>query len=321
MRTGEPGGPVPWLPPPFCISDTPAYRHFHLSISTSYRHSLPCVTYCPFSASNHPGFRCVQDAEQLAYERAEGQNNVRRKKLMKRTDLESSRAHTRADVGPTDDDPGCRPGEGHRAYGSHGAADSRAEGHADHRTRCPQRQGAAALRGEGAAGRAQRGDRADRRHRLRPQQRVRRADPHAHAGEAGGRRIEVQPLPHHRAVQSHARGPAHRPQPSREQRRGHHGTGHGLPRQHRRAPRERDAAGRDPAPERLQHRGLRQVPRDRAVGSLRVRPVRPLADAVRASTSSTASSAARPTSGRRASSTAQCASRRRTRRAITSPPT
>ena len=41
-----------------------------------------------------------------------------------------------------------------------------------------------------------------------------------------------------------------------------------------------------------------------AVGSLRVRPVRSLADAVRASTSSTASSAARPTSGRRPSSTA-----------------
>ena len=35
----------------------------------------------------------------------------------------------------------------------------------------------AALRGEGAGGRAERRDRADRRHRLRPQQRVRRADP------------------------------------------------------------------------------------------------------------------------------------------------
>ena len=44
-----------------------------------------------------------------------------------------------------------------------------------------------------------------------------------------------------------------------------------FPRQHRRAPRERHAAGRDPAPERLQHRRLRQVPRDRAVGSLRFR--------------------------------------------------
>ncbi len=51
-----------------------------------------------------------------------------------------------------------------------------------------------------------------------------------------------------------------------------------FPRQHRRAASERDAAGRDSAPERIQHRGLRQVPRDRAVGSLRVRPVRPLAD-------------------------------------------
>ena len=54
-----------------------------------------------------------------------------------------------------------------------------------------------------------------------------------------------------------------------EQRRRDHGTGHGLPRQHRRAPRERHAAGRDPAPERLQHRGLRQVPRDRRRGKSR----------------------------------------------------
>ena len=45
----------------------------------------------------------------------------------------------------------------------------------------------------------------------------------------------------------------------------------GVSRQHRHPPRKRDAARRDPAPERLQHRGLRQVPRDAALGSLGVR--------------------------------------------------
>ncbi len=52
---------------------------------------------------------------------------------------------------------------------------------------------------------------------------------------------EVQPLPHHRAVQPHSHRPAHRPQPPCEQCRRDHGTGHGVPRQHRHAPRERDA--------------------------------------------------------------------------------
>ena len=43
-------------------------------------------------------------------------------------------------------------------------------------------------------------------------------------------------------------------------------------------PRDDHDARRDPAPERLQHRRLRQVSRDAAVGSLGLRPVRPLAD-------------------------------------------
>ena len=42
-------------------------------------------------------------------------------------------------------------------------------------------------------------------------------------------------------------------------------------------PRDHHDAGRDPAPERLQHRRLRQVPRDAALGGLGLRPVRPLA--------------------------------------------
>ncbi len=144
-----------------------------------------------------------------------------------------------------------------------------------------QCEGASPLRGEGPEGRAQRRDRADRRHRLRPQQRLRRAHPHAHAGEAGERRPEVQPLPHHRAVQPHPHGPADRPQPPCEQRRGDHGTRHGIPRQHRRAPQEHHAAGRDPAPERLQHGRLRQVSRDAALGGLGLRSYRPLAHGFR----------------------------------------
>ncbi len=63
-------------------------------------------------------------------------------------------------------------------------------------------------------------------------------------------------------------------------------------------------ARRDPAAERLQHGRLRQVPRDAAVGSLGLRSVSTAGRPARASTSSTASSAARPTSGRRRSSTA-----------------
>ena len=45
-------------------------------------------------------------------------------------------------------------------------------------------------------------------------------------------------------------------------------------------PAERRAAGRDAAAQRLQHRGVRQVPRDAAVGGLGLGPVRPLAHAL-----------------------------------------
>ena len=69
----------------------------------------------------------------------------------------------------------------------HGAADPGAPVSAHHRARCPQRQGAAAIRGEGAAERAQRAHRADRRHGLRPVERLRRAHPHADGGAPGQR--------------------------------------------------------------------------------------------------------------------------------------
>ena len=58
-----------------------------------------------------------------------------------------------------------------------------------------------------------------------------------------------------------------RPEPSCQQRGRDHGAGHGLPRQHGRPPGQRGAAGGNPASEWVQHRGLRQVPRDGALGS------------------------------------------------------
>ncbi len=148
----------------------------------------------------------------------------------------------------------------------------------DHRARCPQRQGPAAVRGQGAGQGAQRAHRADRRHGLRPVERLRRADPHADGGAPGQGRAALQPVPHHGALLADPRGAAQRPQPSHEQHGLDHGDGHRLPRPDRAAPQQRGAAGRDAAAQRLQHRRLRQVARDRGLGGQPVRPDRPLAD-------------------------------------------
>lgn len=51
-----------------------------------------------------------------------------------------------------------------------------------------------------------------RRYGLRPVQRLRRADPHAHLRAAGRQRTEVQPLSHLRSLFADSRGTAHRPQ-------------------------------------------------------------------------------------------------------------
>ena len=107
------------------------------------------------------------------------------------------------------------------------------------------------------------------------------ADPHADARSPREPGAQVQPLPHDGALLADARGAPDRPQPPHQQRGRDHGSGHGVSGQHRRAAAERHAARRDPAPERLQHGRLRQVPRDGAVGSERVRTVRPLAHALR----------------------------------------
>ena len=62
--------------------------------------------------------------------------------------------------------------------------------------------------------------------------------------------------------------------------------------------------------QRLLHRPVRQVPRGPGVGDQPDGAVRPVADRVRASSTSTGSSAARPTSGRRRSTATRCRSSR-----------
>ena len=131
------------------------------------------------------------------------------------------------------------------------------------------------------ARRAERAHRADRRHGLRPVERLRRADPHADAGAAGQGRAAVQPVPHHGALLADPRGPADRPQPPRLQHGLDHRDRHRLPRPDRAAAQQRGAAGRDAAAQRLQHRRLRQVARDRRLGGQPLRPDRPLADPLR----------------------------------------
>ena len=63
-------------------------------------------------------------------------------------------------------------------------------------------------------GRAQRPDHPDRRCRVRFIERLRRPVPDAERGETGGRRPEVQPLPHHRPLLADAAGAADRAQSS-----------------------------------------------------------------------------------------------------------
>ena len=170
---------------------------------------------------------------------------------------------------------------GGRGDRSHGAPRPRARLSPRDRAGRAQCQGAGAVRGETAEGRAQRHRLPDRRHRVRPPQHVRRRHSHADARPAREPGAQVQPLPHHGPLLADARGPPHRPQPPYEQRGRDHGGGHGLPGQLGRPAAQRHAARRDPPPERLQHVRLREVPRDGAVGSERLRAVRPLAHPLR----------------------------------------
>ena len=174
---------------------------------------------------------------------------------------------------------------GHDGFGagearSHGPADRGAQTTDLQRTRRAQRQAAGTVRGQGAEGRAQCRDRADRRHRLRRAQHVRRPHPHADHGPARRSRGLRFNNFHTTALCSPTRN-------ALKTGRNHHtaNTGSimetldGLPRQHRADSEQRGAAGGDAAAQRLQHRRLRQVARDRRLGDQRVGPVRPLAHA------------------------------------------
>ena len=93
--------------------------------------------------------------------------------------------------------------------------------------------------------------------------------------------LALQPVPHDGGLLADADGAAQRPQPPHEQHGRDHRDGHGVSGQHGAAPEQRGAARRDAAAQRLQHRLLRQEPRDGALGGQPLRPDRPLADAVR----------------------------------------
>ena len=171
-----------------------------------------------------------------------------------------------------------------------------------------------------SGGRAQRAGRPDRRRGLRGVERLRRPLPHPELRAPRRRRAEVPPLPHHRAVLADALGPAHRPQPPL----GRHG-------QHRRAghvgPRATTRCG--PTPPRRWPRSCSTTataPRSSA-SATRCRCGRrarwaPTVSGPPAwgSSTSTASSAARPTSTTRRSTRASRRSSptRRPRRATTS---
>src|SRR5262245_14200936 len=87
----------------------------------------------------------------------------------------------------------------------HLAADRRAEVSSGHRARRAQGHAAAALPDHGAPGRAERADRADRRHGLRHVERLRRASVDAERGAPGQRGTALQPFPHHLALLADAR--------------------------------------------------------------------------------------------------------------------
>ncbi len=178
------------------------------------------------------------------------------------------------------------------------ASDPRAAGSRLYRARRAQRQAAAALRGESAGGRAERAHRPHRRYGLRPVERLRRADPYAHRRSARQRRTSLQRVPHDRALLADAHRAAHRPQPPHEQHGRHHRDRDRLSRQYRAAPERDRPARRNAAPQRLFDRRLRQEPRDGRLGDSAYQDRPTAGRPAPASTSSTAFSAARPTSGR-----------------------
>ena len=95
--------------------------------------------------------------------------------------------------------------------------------------------------------------------------------------QPGRGRAALQQLPHHGALLTDAERAQDRSQPSHHQHRFDHGDCNGLPRQHRAGSEQRCATGRDAPAQRLQHRCVRQVARDRRLGDQRVGSLRPLA--------------------------------------------
>ena len=152
--------------------------------------------------------------------------------------------------------------------------------------------------------RTERRDRADRRRRLRRAEHVRRPDPHADDGPARAGGPALQQLPHDGAVLADAQRAQDRTEPPHRQYRLDHGDRDGLPRQHRAESRTASRRWRKccgstataPAPSASGTKPPPGRPACRARSTAGPR--------TRASTSSTDSSAARPTSGIRSSTTA-----------------
>ena len=154
-------------------------------------------------------------------------------------------------------------------------------------------------------------------------ERLRRSVRHADLRAARGRRPQVHPLPHHRAVLADPRGAADRPQPPQRRHGRHHRDRHVGAGLQLGAAQGQGAARRDAQAQRLRHGPVRQVPRGAGLGDQPDGPVRRLAHRAAASSTSTASSAARPTSTPRRSTGTPCRSSPTgpRRRATTSPRT
>ena len=167
------------------------------------------------------------------------------------------------------------------AGGSDRPSDSRAAAPVDHRALGARREAAGAFPGEGSRGRAERRRGAARRHRVRTVERLRRTDPHADARPARERGTALQQFSYDGALFSDAHGASDGPEPPRQQRRGDHGARDGIPGEYGHPAGERRASGGDAAAQRLQHGGLRQVPRNASLGGLDFRALRPLAHALR----------------------------------------
>ena len=125
--------------------------------------------------------------------------------------------------------------------------------------------------------RAERSAGADRRCRLRQCRDLRRSDRHAelHAHRAG--RDTVQPLPRHGALLAHAGRASHRAQQPRRRLRLGRRVLDGVRGLYGVRPRRLRSIPEDPARQRLQHRGLRQVAPDSGRPAGPRRTVRPLA--------------------------------------------